>query len=30
MKKFALVLAALGLSASAFALESGLSETGLS
>lgn len=30
MKKFALVLAALGLSTSAFALESGISETGLS
>jgi hypothetical protein len=30
MKKFALVLAALGLSSSAFALESGISETGLS
>jgi hypothetical protein len=30
MKKFALVLAALGLSSSAFALESGISETGIS
>jgi len=30
MKKFALVLAALGLSTSAFALESGISETGIS
>ncbi len=30
MKKFALVLAALGLGSSAFALESGISETGLS